>query len=151
MPRAKPSDAAGPLVSPSSMGFSLWIVLVGIRILNALVLRTYFDADEYWQTIEVAHRQVFGYGWLTWEWHVGLRSYLYVLPFIGYFQLLKMLGADGINWLITLGPKMIQAIFAATVDYLVYILALRLFKSKRTAESSVSSDKLIPICIIVTF
>ena len=121
------------------MGLALWLTLLSIRVANALLLRTYFDADEYWQTVEVAHRHVFGYGWLTWEWQVGLRSYLYVLPFIGYFQVLKILGIDGVNALITYGPKVLQAFSAATVDYLTYSLALRLLKSKKAAEATVNS------------
>ena len=35
------------------------------RVVNALLVRTYFNADEYWQSLEVAHRMVFGYGHLT--------------------------------------------------------------------------------------
>ena len=28
------------------------------RVLNALVVRTYFNPDEYWQSLEVAHEMV---------------------------------------------------------------------------------------------
>ncbi|KAJ6296068.1 hypothetical protein OIU78_023996 [Salix suchowensis] len=28
-------------------------------------------SDEHWQALEVAHRIVFGYGHLTWEWRKG--------------------------------------------------------------------------------
>lgn len=38
------------------------------RIFNSLLLQTYFDPDEYWQALEVAHHGAFGYGYLTWEW-----------------------------------------------------------------------------------
>ena len=45
-----------------------WIIdrkiLVGciiFRLLNALLLQTFFNPDEYWQSVEVAHRITFGY------------------------------------------------------------------------------------------
>ena len=64
------------------------------RLANAVVLRTYFNPDEYWQGPEVAHRWVFGYGHLTWEWQpcVALRSAMhpaiYALPMWMYAKLL---------------------------------------------------------------
>ena len=33
-----------------------------LRCANALVVRTYFDPDEFWQSLEVGHRMAFGYG-----------------------------------------------------------------------------------------
>eukprot|EP00971_Amphidinium_carterae_P301731 5994383-Amphidinium_carterae.1 len=50
-----------------------WIVL--FRVVNALLLTTYFQPDEQWQSLEVAHKWVFGYGHTTWEWDesVALR------------------------------------------------------------------------------
>ena len=36
-------------------------VLIGFRIINALVCTTAFVPDEYWQSLEVAHRMTFGY------------------------------------------------------------------------------------------
>lgn len=38
--------------------------LLMLRLLNALLVRTYFNPDEYWQGPEVAHRVAFGYGFL---------------------------------------------------------------------------------------
>ncbi len=35
--------------------------LVGFRLVNAFVCTTAFVPDEYWQSLEVAHRMVFGY------------------------------------------------------------------------------------------
>jgi hypothetical protein len=46
---------------------------VALRAVNVIALRTFFNPDEYWQSLEVAHRLVFGYGHLTWEWAAGLR------------------------------------------------------------------------------
>ena len=50
------------------------------RVANAFAVRTYFNADEFWQGPEVAHRVVFGYGHLTWEWQRWPRHYPSVKP-----------------------------------------------------------------------
>lgn len=35
--------------------------LILFRIINAIFTKTYFNPDEYWQSVEVAHYLVFGY------------------------------------------------------------------------------------------
>ena len=37
---------------------------LAFRVLNAVVLCTYWNPDEFWQGPEVAHRLAFGYGYL---------------------------------------------------------------------------------------
>lgn len=39
----------------------IFVFLVTFRILNAVLCRTAFVPDEPWQSMEVAHRMVFGY------------------------------------------------------------------------------------------
>ena len=41
-----------------SMG--LLVLCLAFRALNAVLVRTAFAPDEYWQSLEVAHRMVFG-------------------------------------------------------------------------------------------
>ena len=42
-----------------------WSLMLGslmvFRVLNALLCSTSFVPDEYWQSLEVAHKMVFGY------------------------------------------------------------------------------------------
>ncbi|CAD6972094.1 unnamed protein product, partial [Tilletia controversa] len=49
----------------------LLVLLIAFRLLNATLTQTYFQPDEFWQSLEVAHRIVFGYGYSTWEWRDG--------------------------------------------------------------------------------
>ena len=65
-----------------------------LRIFSAVFVKTYFNPDEYWQSVEVAHNVVFGYGYLTWEWKERIRSIVHPLIFAGLFQLLKITGLD---------------------------------------------------------
>ncbi len=124
----------------------MWLLLWLYRYINALLIRTYFEPDEYWQSLEVAHQVVFGYGWLTWEWRSisAIRSFLYPLQFVGLFKLLQLLGWDRSDKAIIYGPRLLSAALAATVDYLTYHLSYRLFNSRRTAEASL-------LCLLVNW
>lgn len=40
---------------------TIWGVLAVIRLINAMLIQTYFVPDEFWQSVEVAHKMVFKY------------------------------------------------------------------------------------------
>ena len=61
------SSAARPAQSSSLWSWPLLLSLL-IRLPLALIQRTPFQPDETYQSLEPAHRIVFGYGHLTWEW-----------------------------------------------------------------------------------
>jgi phosphatidylinositol glycan class B len=119
--------------------FEWWllVLLTTFRVINCLLIFTSFDPDEYWQSLEVAHRIIFGsiikhfiwyfiiefsvssdqniwlrilkiflslvsfnffvffrYGYLTWEWQEGLRSYLHPLLFALLYKVLQLTKLD---------------------------------------------------------
>lgn len=88
---------------------------VFIRVLMAFLSWGYFVPDETWQSVEVAHKLVFGNGHLTWEWEHGLRSYLHPALFAILFKILKFVNLDT-PFLVTIGPKILQAILSAICD-----------------------------------
>lgn len=67
---------------------------LSIRLLSVLLVQTFYVPDEYWQSLEVAHRLTFGYGYLTWEWSQGIRSYLYPLIISVFYKIAQLLGID---------------------------------------------------------
>lgn len=69
---------------------------LAVRVSIALLTQTFFQPDEYFQSLEVAHRLVFGYGQLTWEWCAErpIRSVLYPLLNVPAMWLLKVAGLD---------------------------------------------------------
>jgi phosphatidylinositol glycan class B len=115
------------------------------RILNALLIQSQFDPDEYWQNLEPAYCQVFGEhgkpcSGLTWEWKrrpsstnveslndllgVGLegpvRSYVSILPTMLLYYLLKVLAIDS-TFLVAKGPILLNAVLvAAPTDWTVW-------------------------------
>ena len=78
-----------------SASFAPWLPFV-IRPVIALCTRTFFQPDEYYQSLEPAHRLVFGFGALTWEWTSAapIRSFTYPLIFVPVYQSLLFFGLD---------------------------------------------------------
>ena len=98
----------------------IFLSLVGFRIFDGLFVRTYFNPDEFWQSMEVAHNRAFGfvsiakdlccfeafvtinklnkkitsYGHLTWEWKDAIRGYTHPFIFTILYQILKVLEID---------------------------------------------------------
>lgn len=78
-----------------------FLLALPVRLVWAVLSRSFFQPDESWQSLEVAHRLVFGYGYLTWEWRPsassvgGIRSPVYALLFVPGFWLAKVTGMDG--------------------------------------------------------
>ncbi|GAV56763.1 Glyco_transf_22 domain-containing protein [Cephalotus follicularis] len=82
--------------------------------------------NEYWQALEIAHRIVFGYGHLTWEWNKGIRSYLHPMMFALLYKVLALLGLDT-PWLMMKAPRLLQSILSAVGDLYLYKLSHALF------------------------
>ncbi|KAG6421217.1 hypothetical protein SASPL_117767 [Salvia splendens] len=91
----------------------IFIFCLIARIINSLLVQTYFNPDEHWQALEIAHRISFGYGHLTWEWEKGIRSYLHPLIFAALYKIRS--------------PRLLQSIFASFCDLYVYKFSRVLF------------------------
>lgn len=99
--------------------------LLVIRLVNALIVQTFFVPDEFWQSVEVAHKMAFNYGYLTWEWRAGIRSYSYPLVFAMLYQVLGIFGLDNRVLLVKL-PRLLQGVFASIGDLYLFHLSRRL-------------------------
>ncbi|XP_049932426.1 mannosyltransferase APTG1 isoform X2 [Nymphaea colorata] len=108
------------------------------RIANALLIHTYFNPDEHWQSLEVAHRIVFGYGHMTWEWSAGIRSYLHPLIFAFFYKLLWFFNLDTPSMMV-MAPRVYQSFFAAIGDAYFYRLSYSIF-DKQTADWALLSQ-----------
>ncbi|KAF9484713.1 glycosyltransferase family 22 protein [Pholiota conissans] len=95
---------------------------LSIRITIALLTRTFFQPDEYFQSLEPAHHIVFGYGHLTWEWMAPqpIRSIIYPAINIPVYYFLKLSGLSE-TWkigdiLLIACPKILHGCLAACTD-----------------------------------
>lgn len=110
---------------------TFWAIF-SIRLINSLTINTFFQADEYWQALEPAHRAIFGYGYLTWEWQLGLRSYLHPLLYMLPYWVTKRLNFD-YNAVLN-APKLMNALIAAAGEYYLYYLMLNRLKNPRISK-----------------
>ncbi|KZT09622.1 glycosyltransferase family 22 protein [Laetiporus sulphureus 93-53] len=96
---------------------SLTALALAVRIGIALATRTFFQPDEFFQSLEVAHHLVFGYGHLTWEWLSSkpIRSIVYPMLNVPVYWLLKVSGLDQTSMLIW-APKILHGALAACTD-----------------------------------
>ncbi|KAF8083239.1 hypothetical protein N665_0787s0021 [Sinapis alba] len=104
----------------------IFMFCLAFRVANALLIQTYFNPDEHWQSLEVAHRTVFGYGYLTWEWKRGIRSYLHPMLFAFLYKLLHLTALDT-PYVMSKAPRLMQSIFSALGDLYLYKLSDALY------------------------
>eukprot|EP01028_Stygiella_incarcerata_P011941 TRINITY_DN7112_c0_g1_i1.p1 TRINITY_DN7112_c0_g1~~TRINITY_DN7112_c0_g1_i1.p1 ORF type:complete len:621 (+),score=139.04 TRINITY_DN7112_c0_g1_i1:84-1946(+) len=119
---------------PEDPSWRFWAAVTIFRLFNGMFVRTYFSADEFYQSTEVAHFIVFGYGHLTWEWSRMIRGLLHPLVLAALFYPLKVLGID-YPWAIIWVPRIFQSLLLVLQDYAVYRLA-KLWFSTRIANFS---------------
>ncbi|KAI8060158.1 Alg9-like mannosyltransferase family-domain-containing protein [Gongronella butleri] len=126
-----------PESTRSSRLFILFVCLA-FRWMNACLTRTYDNPDEYWQGPEVAHRLVFGQGYLTWEWTHRIRSFFHPLLFAALYKVLDLCHIHQTNAYV-LGPKLLQATISAFGDVATYRLAKKIY-----------GDAIAPFILLVT-
>ncbi|XP_050443726.1 GPI mannosyltransferase 3 [Adelges cooleyi] len=94
----------------------LILLLLTVRLIHLLIVRSWFVPDEYWQALEIAHRLTYGYGYRTWEWILGIRSYVSVLWIVLIYKTLNLFHLDSVQLLIWT-PRVFQMFFSVYSDY----------------------------------
>ncbi|MCJ1406700.1 hypothetical protein MMC19_000767 [Ptychographa xylographoides] len=112
------------------------LFLIAFRILNALSVRTFFQPDEHFQSLEPAWQIAFGPhsgAWITWEWKHHLRSTIHPFLFAAVYKL-SATAADLLRlsptWradVLVAAPKVLQAFIAATGDYYTWKVGQKVY------------------------
>ncbi len=79
---------------------ALWYVIAAalvLRVITALVSDSFNHPDENFQIMEQAHRLVFGYGIIPWEYRLAARSWLVPGVMAGFLYPFKLIGLDNPN------------------------------------------------------
>lgn len=120
----------------------VFVFLLIIRLINALTIKTFFQPDEYYQSLEPALVSAFGTNvnaWITWEWREGLRSSLHPLLFASVYRFVDsasfrlLLNTETQAELLIAAPKVVQAIFAAFTDVYTYHFACDIYGADDSA------------------
>ncbi|KAJ4406615.1 glycosylphosphatidylinositol anchor biosynthesis [Neurospora sp. IMI 360204] len=135
-----PPNAVLPVTKPhrhvvSAQVYDVLTLLLVFRFINAIVLRTFFQPDEYFQALEPAWNLAFGDqsgAWLTWEWQHQLRSSLHPAIFglaykAAHWFLPPFFPPAFETFVLEALPKLIQSVFAALGDFYTWRLATSIF------------------------
>ena len=93
----------------------VFFICLAVRLASVPLVVTWFVPDEYWQSLEVAHHRVFGFGLMTWEWDLRIRSSIYPTIFATLYQLLRCTGLDSAAAII-ITPRVLQGLPAERLN-----------------------------------
>ncbi|KAN0068426.1 Alg9-like mannosyltransferase family domain containing protein [Elaphomyces granulatus] len=147
---SSPTDSTGPHRDTKTSAQALYflnlrilLLLIAFRILNALCLSTFFQPDEFFQSLEPAWQIVWGPdsgAWITWEWRHQLRSSIPPFLFAAVYAVVRLLvsvwpplSPSTVADLFIAAPKTLQAVIAAGGDYYTWKLAGRLYGEQSDA------------------
>jgi phosphatidylinositol glycan class B len=127
--------------------FGLFLGLYFYRLLISFLTVTNSHPDEYWQSHEPAYKFVYGIGSPTYEWLIGMRSHVFLLPYICGLALGRLIRSFELHlgpfaflaramddWLVLNWRLLVAAFIAATIDLYTVKLARRLFSSGKAIE-----------------
>ncbi|KAK5952216.1 glycosylphosphatidylinositol anchor biosynthesis [Knufia fluminis] len=129
-------DVSRKKSSGSFIADNLLLILIAYRLVNALSIRTFFQPDEYYQSLEPAWWLAFGDSsgpWITWEWKNHLRSALHPALFAAIYRCADAISAalhltpPARSVLLLAAPKTVQAIVAAIGDYYTVKLSYQVY------------------------
>ena len=107
-----------------------------IRVTIALVSEQVHQADEIFQYLEQAHRLVFGYGYIPWEYRFGIRSWILPGALSPLLQLFKFLQIDDPNLYIP-GIKIFFCFASISLIYSAYIIGKNLVSEQAGRIASI--------------
>ncbi|CAG8122651.1 unnamed protein product [Penicillium salamii] len=133
---------------------TILLLLIAYRLVNAFAVQTFFQPDEYFQSLEPAWQIAFGDdqgAWITWEWRHQLRSSLHPLLFAAlykiaaYFAAVLHVSPATRAELLIAAPKTAQAVIAAIGDFYTWKLAVRVYgNDSRGAWATLAATVLNP-------
>lgn len=117
----KPDDVQVKEYNKKTTRFSGYVVfslVFLLRFFNAVTTRTYFQADEFFQCLEPAHKFVYGYGYVTWEWNEKLRSAIHPFLYVLGYKFASYFNDDIVT--VTIIPKVLSAAIASLGETMLY-------------------------------
>ncbi len=93
------------------------------RLGLALASPNIFFPDEIFQTLEPAHRLLYGYGIIPWEWRLGIRSWVFPTFLAGVMRITAWMGPSSSGYL--LGTTIVLSLISLTAVWFGYAWAKR--------------------------
>lgn len=106
---------------------SVWAALLGfacaLRVGLAVGSPNIFYPDEIFQTLEPAHRLAYGYGVISWEWRLGIRSWVFPTFLAGVMRATSWMGSASAGYL--LGTAIVLSLISLVTIWFGYAWAER--------------------------
>ncbi|KAL9048736.1 MAG: hypothetical protein Q9162_007576 [Coniocarpon cinnabarinum] len=132
--------------------YDIALLIGAVRTLSLLLTWTFFQPDEYYQSLEPGWEMAFGRGsgaWITWEWDHQLRSSLHPLLIATVYHL-----ANAINFIFAFplsmqarvliwAPRLLHGFATGTHDFYTWRLAEKLFGEQSVESSAVLAVHLL--------
>ena len=93
------------------------LLIALVRALNTFSIITFEHPDECYQSQEIAHADIFGRGYRSWEWTTSnpIRGPLYILLFYPPYLICKLLDIQNPN-IVALAPRILQVCILTLFD-----------------------------------
>lgn len=112
---------------PRSAVIALLIVItcvgLGLRVAQSLRISSFVHADEVFQTLEPAHRLIYGSGIVTWEWRDGVRSWVFPWLLSLVMRCTEWMGPGSTGYLLAI--RLLLALTSMTTVWFGYAWAKR--------------------------
>jgi GPI mannosyltransferase 3 len=107
----------------------LAVTAVALRVAAAYRFEQFDHPDALFQYLEQAHRLVYGYGFIPWEYRFGIRNWLLPGALAGLLGFFRLLGLDQPTLYVPL-VKSTFAIISVSVVYASYVTGRNLFQEQ---------------------
>jgi hypothetical protein len=107
----------------------LAIAALALRLAVAWWSERIHHPDELFQYLEQAHRLVYGYGFIPWEYRFGARNWLLPGALAGLLEVLRLLGLDQPTVYVPL-IKSTFALLSVSLVYACYAIGRNLFQEQ---------------------
>ena len=102
---------------------SLLTFALALRIGLTVASPNIFFPDEIFQTLEPAHRLVYGFGVIPWEWRLGIRSWVFPAFLAGIIRATAWMGAGSTGYLF--GTDLVLSLLSLVTIWFGYAWAKR--------------------------
>ncbi|KAK3671904.1 glycosylphosphatidylinositol anchor biosynthesis [Recurvomyces mirabilis] len=137
-----PQAAVHSAPRQAQVSLYVFLSLLAIRVVNVFVVQTFFQPDEYFQSLEPAWQLAFGPdsgAWITWEWREGLRSSIHPMLFAAVYRFADQIAnilktaPDSRAQILIVAPRIAQAVIAAIGDFYTWRIGCEAYGPQHTA------------------
>ena len=123
--------------------FSIWIISLSYRLYLTLSFFSHYHADEFFQSLEIAHDIVYGFGYIAPEYqethaiesYARLRSFIFPYFFVAIFQFGEYFNLNYYTVTLPLARSTFT-IVTSTIIPLTYLIVKKMTKNRNYAIAS---------------